>query len=164
MHFDITSVLILTAEIYSNNGCTIVWTVENSSISIPGDGISSGLKNLSPKKLAFVSLILKPNILSAFNKIYDFSIRCGQVSSLITVFPNAPPRNGYLHVSPQIGYEVQTMFTFSAGAWLDENLPLVYQFSYKSYAANFFLAVGSLSISNITTSFLPAGSLHRAIF
>jgi len=52
------------------------------------------------------------------------------LGSGVLVMPfNYPPRNGTLIISPKKGLSLETKFYISCSSWMDEDLPLSYQFS-----------------------------------
>eukprot|EP01039_Chlorochromonas_danica_P010633 gene10633-11785_t len=55
-------------------------------------------------------------------------------TSQISFTVNAAPRSGLFSIIPSSGQELTTLFSYSCSQWLDEDLPLSYQFGYFSIA------------------------------
>eukprot|EP01031_Cornospumella_fuschlensis_P028622 gene28623-34552_t len=51
-------------------------------------------------------------------------------SSSINIFVNSPPRPGFFLVSPEEEVELTYLFSFSCSRWVDDDLPLTYQFGF----------------------------------
>ena len=70
----------------------------------------------------------------------------------------APPANGLFVVHPSTGYELVTIFTYSANSWISSNLPLSFQFGYIDSKTGNNLAVSENFLLATVSSKLPAGS------
>jgi hypothetical protein len=75
----------------------------------------------------------------------------------VVVAVNAPPRSGYLDISPRRGSALETIFTLSAVGWTDhpDDLPLRYAFTYdeKKWLSSAFIPRSTLR------TVLPSGEL-----
>ena len=162
-HFNVQYPLVLTGTIYSHHKCVTNWTVSNySTFSTSTSSLNSGVQTVSPNQWSTANLVLKANVLNN-RPSYIFILRCGRLSSQISVYPNLPPQNGNFHVQPSSGYEVSQLFQFSAGGWTDRNLPLTYQFGYYSSQSSPLQSISGQSLLNSSSSFLPAG-LKSALY
>jgi hypothetical protein len=56
-----------------------------------------------------------------------------QIETSITIIKNQPPIPGVFSINPVSGSELSTSFTFYAYYWDDQDLPLSYVFSYRSF-------------------------------
>ena len=86
-----------------------------------------------------------------------------QAVGSVTVTINAPPSPGSFYVSPEEGVELDKPFQFVALNWVDSDLPLSYQFSYRSLSGLSVVVRSKLELS-FGTSLLPAGgadAFHR---
>ena len=65
-----------------------------------------------------------------------FSLKCAESSAQVLVTTNGLPVPGVYSVNPSIGKELLDLFTFTAAAWSDPDLPLSYAFGYMSSQNN----------------------------
>ena len=77
----------------------------------------------------------------------------GYSESVFTV--NIPPRHGRCSVDKHRGFSDETVFNFMCEGWVDEDLPLSYEFQYQSrYGVVFLLHHGT---SPVFSTRLPVG-------
>ena len=82
------------------------------------------------------NLVVYPNVLDS-STVYRFELTVTESNrdeddfgfASFTLPPNSPPKNGSCSISPQRGITLSTQFTFSCSRWIDDDLPLEYQFS-----------------------------------
>lgn len=72
---------------------------------------------------------------------------------------NIPPRKGTCTVDNAVGFSKETLFTFLCEGWIDEDLPLSYEFLYQTrYGVVFLLYHG---LSPFFSTRLPIGDFER---
>ena len=73
-------------------------------------------------------------------------------------FVNIPPRQGRCSVDEPRGYSDKTVFNFMCEGWIDEDLPLSYEFQYRTrYGVVFLLHHG---IAPVFSTSLPIGDVE----
>jgi hypothetical protein len=92
----------------------------------------------------------------------QFTLSCGSTAVSTTVTTNGAPLPGSFYVTPGVGVELLTTFTFTAVQWSDPDLPLTYQFGFQSAVSLSNLVIVSRSELSYATSSLPAGDVSRA--
>lgn len=113
------------------------WTVNDASINLASVSLSPVTESLpsSPMNSPHVlSLVLVGNSLPPQSS-FIFTLSCTLVngyssSSSVIITTNSPPFGGMLEVSPAEGIMLQTLFSMIGLGWIDEDLPLSYQFGY----------------------------------
>ena len=155
-NFNTQSRLLVEASVRSSQGCLSNWTVNDIHLNLSVLSVTPLLQYITATKTTTLQLFLTPNALSA-GQHYTFSCNCGWLSSSILVQTNAPPSSGFFFVSPRDGYELSTLFNFTAALWKDPDLPLQYQFAYFDAPTNADLALNEESLSSRAVSYLPAG-------
>ena len=148
--------LLLPVSIRSMKGCEANWTVDNPSLKLNDAAILSITQLVIPTIPTTVYLYLKANALSIATS-YQFTIHCGYLNYMIRITTNSPPSNGAFTVDPLSGSELSTQFQYSAFAWVDENLPLSYQFGFNDPGSGLELILQDKSAFNNTHSTLPSG-------
>jgi hypothetical protein len=133
----------------------VTWSVNDDSISSILSSVSlSPLSRLLPSSVSgspnVVSLVIVGNSLPQ-QSTFIFTLSCfldnGYSSSTsITITTNSPPFGGVLKVRPVVGVMLETMFSMMSIDWMDEDLPLSYQFGYIT-------STSSLSPTNDITIF-----------
>jgi hypothetical protein len=134
-----------------------------SSIATP---ISQSFRqNMNSSSVVFYLVIL-PNSLFPGQQ-YSFGLRCQLneniiATNYISIVVNAPPSAGSFLVDPQSGTAFVDVFHFTCNNWIDSDLPLSYQFSYRSpTGVNLIMkTVGPLSYSSTV---LPEGKKNGNI-
>ena len=156
LNFNFNTHLVLTGMIFSYSACIAVWSVQNdSSLDLKSVSLNSVAQIVPAYQWTTLNLIIKPAVLSS--NTYKFILQCNYLKSVVAVFPNIPPLDGYFRISPLSGFEISTQFNFFADRWVDEDLPLTYQFGYIGNG-NIVQVIGSQSSRNTSTSPLPSVS------
>jgi hypothetical protein len=113
---------------------------------------------------SIVKLVLPGDTLFSLHSTYTFSLSVGNIRTKITIVYNSPPSHGSFGVNPPSGQAVQTMFRFLASHWIDEELPLSYEFGYL------YTSKSSINSSNLVSerieintvgSYLPVGLTEK---
>ena len=170
------SFLLLTAKISmpSNSKLNTSWSVDTTDVDLSANSLTPVNNQFdfssvvaSSYQTFTVYLSLPPNILIAgasltFSLHCDFSSHTNTSVSIATttsviVTVNSPPKSGRFFVSPTAGVTLSTLFTFIASQWLDDQLPLSYEFAYYS-TSQLYQVIRSKSELTFTTSQLPSGS------
>jgi len=152
----VQSKLSLVANIQSFVGCRSNWTV----VELPSFySLASGVSFIPANKFTNVYIQLEPRTLMA-TKSYSFIFRCQRMSSEISIIPNTPPEKGNFTIIPLSGYEITTLFNFVARSWMDEDLPLEYQFGFMSFGNELLLQAKS-EIA-LASSILPSGLVNHS--
>jgi hypothetical protein len=131
--------------------------VDMSKVSLtPLMSVISGVSSLTVRSF---NLVLTPSSLPE-RSVFTFRLTCvlntGQASSAaITIKTNGPPLGGVLTTQPVEGYMLQTEFQLITSQWMDDDLPLTYEFGYVSWGS--LMVVQSRSFKSFTSSTLPAG-------
>lgn len=92
----------------------------------------------------------------------SFSLSCilespgKSATSSMEVLINSPPRPGTFVVTPDRDVELTKPFSFICSQWVDEDLPLTYQFGYTS-SSGVDIILRSKSLSALAELKLPAG-------
>jgi hypothetical protein len=120
-----------------------------------------------------LSLSLKPNSLLG-GKVYTFRLTAYSstdplltASGSLTVSSNGPPSGGQLLISPSEGWSLQTIFSWAAPLWIDEDLPLLYSFSYSLFPTGNSSTAPSVGLGFATQqiylqTMLPPGYLSES--
>jgi hypothetical protein len=154
----------LLGSLYLLAPCTAAWSVDDPTIvlttaartpvqqsSLPAPGAASVPFNL----------VIKSDALPQ-RATLQFTLSCGNTAVSTTVTTNGAPLPGYFYVTPEVGIELLTTFTFTAVQWSDPDLPLTYQFGFQSAVSLSNLVIVSRSELSYATSSLPAGDVSRA--
>jgi hypothetical protein len=160
----VNSRVVLQGSVSTANTCESLWTVDDANVNLTAVSVvpprriltGTGAMTLSP---VYISLV--PNSLPAGASL-KFTLQCtgagvGSYASVMVV-TNSPPTPGFCQISPASGQALSTVFTFTASAWVDVDLPLSYEFGFMSPATNAILLVQTKSQSAVGQSLLPAGS------
>jgi len=119
--------------------CNATWTMNgkplnpNNILTPPYVTVTSEI--LTGRKL---SLVMSPNVLTPRSS-YVFELNCKNSISSILLTTNGAPLPGIFVISPLSGVELETLFTFSANQWTDDNLPLTYMFGFVSNGKNMII-------------------------
>jgi hypothetical protein len=151
----------LTASVYSTvSSCVATWKVEESwklslsSVQTVGPistTVQSGV-------VASLSLTLPAGVMQG-RESYTFSLTCGKSATSIVVKTNGAPYGGSISIDPSTGVELTTLFLSSTSLWIDEDLPLSYQFGFSSGSHE--LVIRSRSELTYSSATLPAGSAQE---
>jgi hypothetical protein len=163
-----SSKLKLLGRVDMESSGEVQWSVNDHSIVLSSISLSPLSRSLpaSPINSSHVlSLVIVGNSLPQLSS-FIFTLSCSLVngyssSNSITISTNSPPFGGALEVSPVKGVMFQTLFSMLGLGWVDDNLPLSYQFGYFSAfpttSSTLFLLRTKLQVSH-TSSLLPSGS------
>lgn len=141
----------------------LVWSINDKSVDLssislspittvlPASGVSQNLLNL----------VLVGNSLSGGTN-FVFTLSCTlengySSSSSVTIATNSPPLGGTLLVIPSDGVMFETIFSFQTSGWVDEDLPITYQFGYLTSSLLLTVFRSKIELS-YTSTVLPSGS------
>jgi hypothetical protein len=115
--------------------------------------------NVNSKFVLFYLAILPNSLLAGLQ--YSFGLRCQLnenivATNYISITVNAPPSSGSFLVDPPSGTAFIDVFQFTCNNWIDSDLPLSYQFSYRS-PTGINLITKSVTPLSYSTSVLPEG-------
>jgi hypothetical protein len=127
--FVVSNTLILSATVTTVSQCYALWSVSDSSITLPSSSSTAVLVSAASSKS--LNLVIVPDTLSAASSV-TFSLSCGRTTASVTVVTNSPPTPGLFAVDPPSGSALTTTFTLTASQWSTDNTPLSYQFFYVS--------------------------------
>jgi hypothetical protein len=166
-----SSKLKLMGSVDMKSSGVATWSVNDESISLilPSVSLSPLSRPLSSSASGspnVMSLVIIGNSLPQ-QSTFIFTLSCfldnGYSSSTsVTITTNSPPLGGVLEVSPVVGVMLETMFSIKSLDWVDEDLPLSYQFGYltstsASSLANDMTVFRSKLQLSYTSSLLPSG-------
>ncbi|RYG69290.1 hypothetical protein EON64_03095, partial [archaeon] len=134
--------------------CTGSWQVDDTSIDLSTAALTPIQREFRRGNFRF-SLAIGSNYLPQRSTL-TFSLQCGQAIAAVTVTTNGPPLPGRFEVSPPSGTELQVMFSFLAAEWLDQDLPISYQFAFVTPTGQ-TLVIQGRSQTSYTSSKMPAG-------
>jgi hypothetical protein len=164
----------------------LMWDIDKSSgISINQVALSSTNITISP---ALPNNKSSPT-LSSFSTFYlplntpylptgidlTFSLRCYMYHQLesnditysvakVTFVMNNPPRVGKFIVYPNRGYALVDYFGFACNNWIDEDLPLTYQFGFHSSQGNDIVLRSRLQTAIASNIILPLGDSNAGYY
>jgi len=134
--------LKLQASVLMINNFTCQWTVNDDSYNLTSLSLTPTRVQLSASTSPMNAYLgLPPNTLHFGTKLmflltceyfssFDHSLYSAQSSVLIEV--NTPPQPGVVVLTPITGTAYSTVFSYSAKYWNDANLPIQYQFYYRT--------------------------------
>jgi hypothetical protein len=76
----------------------------------------------------------------------------------VDVTTNLAPLPGQCTVSPVAGVALSTSFSFISSSWVDEDIPLSYQFGFISHISNTSFTIQTKSFLSFASARLPSGS------
>lgn len=143
--------LVGTVEVPAQLTASVSWAIDPSSSGVESlasvvlvdDSSISNISlpaSLTTRMYSFYLPLHTALLPSGFN--LHFSLSCSlqppgvPSSASISVFVNSPPRPGIFLVSPEEEVELTYLFSFSCARWLDEDLPLTYQFGFVTPGAS----------------------------
>jgi hypothetical protein len=145
----------------------VQWSVNDNSIvlsSVSLSPVSQSLPSSPANSPQVLSLVLNRNSLppqSSFIFTLSCSLTNGYSSSnSVTISTNSPPFGGALEVSPAKGVMLKTLFSMVGLSWVDEDLPLSYQFGYLSSSFGRTVFRSKLELPSAST-LLPSVSFYR---
>ena len=147
------------------------WIVDESSLDLTVVALTPLSFALTPSSaaevaskpavsLASLNLVLAEHALTE-RMTYTFTLVCTldngvTTQSAITLTTNGPPLIGQFAVQPSWGTALKTKFMFLASNWVDEDLPLSYQYGFISASGDTMVLQTKSEIS-YGTMVLPAG-------
>ena len=137
--------------------CTAAWSVDDKSLALSNIALSPVATVVPIGSTRTINLALAPSTLPLRSSL-QFSLSCGSSSASLVVTTNGPPLPGTFAISPKEGVEVSTSFLFTASSWMDEHLPITYQFGFVSGTSGVRLVLRGRSEGSFAASTLPAGA------
>lgn len=130
--------------------------------SLASTGLAQQFSRSSSAQSYSMYLVIPPNRLTigttyTFGLLAFSSYKGMSTLGSISVTINAPPVLGSFSISPTSGEQLLQSFSFLCNDWVDQNLPLSYQFSYLSLVGT-KVVVRSMSIVSYASALLPSGS------
>jgi hypothetical protein len=144
--------------------CTAAWSVDDPTIALTSAARTPVQQFTLPASGAAAvpfNLVIKSDALPQ-RATLQFTLSCGSTAVSTTVATNGAPLPGSFYVTPEVGIELLTTFTFTAVQWSDPDLPLTYQFGFQSAVSLSNLVIVSRSELSYATASLPAGDVSRA--
>jgi hypothetical protein len=139
------------------------WSLDDESIPLSVVSLSPISRSL-PAQIGnspqVMSLALVGNCLPQ-SSIFTFTLTCSltngySFSSSVRITTNSAPFGGVLEVKPDSGVMLDTRFLMTSLNWVDEDLPLSYQFGYLTSLTSFVVLRSKLELSH-TSTLLPSG-------
>jgi hypothetical protein len=154
----------------------VQWSVNDDSIFLSSVALSLLTQSLSSSRTSsphVLSLVLVGNSLSPQSS-FIFTLTCSLAngyssSSSVAISTNSPPFGGLLEVSPIVGVMLETMFSMLTYDWVDEDLPLSFQFGYLTSPSSHTSTSGAMAVLrsklqlSYTSSLLPSNSPLRNV-
>ena len=148
----------------------LFWSSTDLDLRVASVGVTSRLLNRTAEDseyhpFTFDLSIAANALLSGIT--YAVSLSCAPVGNAagpaayasIEITPIQPPLSGVFSIIPQSGIELIDVFSMYALQWYSEQLPLYYQFGFKSPGTGFHLLVQPKSEVSYTLRTLPKGEL-----
>ena len=92
---------------------------------------------------------------------YVFSLYADESYSSIEITINTPPIVGKIEIDPTSGVEMDTRFLVEASRWVDDDMPLSYQFGYENPKDSSILIVRGRAEIAFADTTLPSGGASR---
>jgi hypothetical protein len=158
-----SSKLKIIATIEMSSRGVVQWSVDDPSVALSAVAISPLTRILSPSLTSpnVFSLVIPSNILPE-QSTFIFSLSCvldngHSSSSRVIITTNSPPFGGALEIKPSTGVMLETIFVMVSTGWIDEDLPLSYQFGYLTSTDQINVLRSRLELA-YTSSLLPSAS------
>jgi hypothetical protein len=137
----------ITGDVILQGSALVSWSVDDSLIDL--SAISMVPITSDMKRSKTIKLVLAPHTLPVDRKL-TFTLTCVQAaymqgnvthgtmisatrgSASITVITNSPPTPGIFYLSPTEGVSLSDYFVFNSALWYDTELPITYQYSFKT--------------------------------
>jgi hypothetical protein len=170
---DATKRIYLSGTVTSDSASTVVWSVDgDSGLTMDDIAYSRYSSTFSPPngrtRSKTFSLALRSNILPD-DADYTFTLTSTLVSdsskqseASVTVTTNGPPTPGTLVVDPVTGFELSTTFLLTMASWVDEDLPLLYEFGFYSVVNGKLVSLGGRSATSYYSALMPAGDSNSS--
>eukprot|EP00854_Cymbomonas_tetramitiformis_P005772 gene5772-6962_t len=108
-----------------------------------------------------VDLVLRPHVLHA-GATYTLTLavrdKIGPAAASMRLRVNAPPTRGGVVVHPTDAMALVTSVEVAAPGWYDEDLPLMYKFSYRVVGKRPQQGIPADGLTPLTSEFVPLGS------
>jgi hypothetical protein len=172
-----SNAVLLTGHIRTFSTISASWVLQDPSqrsVELKPIALTLVSKTLFPGDNSF-NLMISPGTLTAGSP-YTFRLTAaaavgGQdVQSTLAITINSPPVDGTLSVNPRNGIAMTTQFEFLALDWIDDHLPLTFEFRYATTTTMTTGNSNSGSSSKVlkarsevyfTSSFLPFGDPQK---
>ena len=146
------------------------WSIDDSELVMSDVALTRTSYELIPTpgrvslNTLSVDLVIAANVLRE-RGTFVFRLSCRSVDgsasqSTIVVTTNGPPLVGQFEIKPSSGTALTTKFVFLARNWLDEDLPLSYQYGFVS-KSGYLMVLQSKSEISYGTVTLPAGDAQN---
>jgi hypothetical protein len=150
----------------------VSWSVDSSSgLDLASVALSPLSQSISQSSTATsqarqIYFVVPANALQGgLNYKFTLSVQVASLamssSTSLTILTNAAPLPGSFLVTPTAGEEVVDLFVFGCTQWQDDDLPISYQFSYRSVSGNAVI-MKSVSQATFASFALPAGAAENA--
>jgi hypothetical protein len=165
----------LLASVTASTSCLMTWAVTqdmtNTPLSVSDIALNPASRSLIVPALNS-SAVFQANLIIRAGSLlpgltYSFDLSCvpygltsAAASSSILLTTNAPPKSGKFSVSPSSGEELLTVFLLQALEWIDDDLPISYQYQYRSLEGR-PLVLQLRSERTSSSSSLPAGDVKN---
>jgi len=130
--FNTNDKLLVEGVVSIPTNATVTWSISDN-VDLNDASILPTNIFMYRTKASTVSLLLKPKSLPEGTRL-TITLTCAstskETSSSITVLTNSPPRAGEFIVDPIDGVEIKDIFSMSSPFWVDDDLPLSYEFLY----------------------------------
>ena len=160
--------LRLSASGVAKKSKTLSWSSTGLDITLASAGVTSRVLNLNADTSNNYPFTFDLSILAnTFHSgtPYTVTLTCSPLGeptapaayASIDIFPNQPPLPGVFLITPQSGIELTDTFSMYALQWYSEQLPLYYQFGFKSPGTGYYLIAQLKSELSYTFRMLPSG-------
>jgi len=133
----------------------VMWSVDDDAIDLSSFARTKIRKTLQRGIHSF-NLVVAGSSLRGKRTPYTFSLLASGTKASIAVVVNTAPLPGVFEVSPGNGTALNTMFSFSASQWADDDVPLSYEFGFSTTEIGTNVIKGR-SEAAFCSSYLPVG-------
>lgn len=154
--------LSIAANLLIVSPCTASWSVNDVTLNLPSIALTASSRSFNTGANQAFNLVLSRNVLPQRATLV-FSLVCGNAQSSVTVTTNGAPLPGSFLTYPSTGSELSTSFLFSASSWSDPDLPVTYQFSFKSASSDLFLTLLARSSTSYVASTMSSGTINCSL-
>jgi hypothetical protein len=156
--------LLLVGLVITEDWLSCTWTCSDSTLNLTFVSLLPTYVT-SLTGLPFMSRLLLPSQSLRAGVTLTFSLMCvsrstansSPSSSSYTITTNRASLPGMFSINPRSGVEFNTTFSWSASLWIDNDLPLTYQFQFQDPTTSQLLTIQSASVITHTASSLPGG-------
>jgi hypothetical protein len=151
--------IINPSEILQIRSTVSTLTSQSLSWSVDSPDISPFLPQTTPLSTPGTYsgyVIFAAHSLPSRSTPYTFSITCGNSKTTVSVLVNSPPSAGTFLTTPSHGIELDSIFLSVAQQWIDNDLPLTYQFGYVTPSGH-LMTTRIRSESPVSNQYLPSG-------